>query len=52
MDTILHEKRLEIARCYVLAFTYAEIEEKASVSHGSVANIVKELNLLRLLVAR
>lgn len=43
VDAISHEKRLEIARYYLLGSTYAEIEKKTGVSHGSVANVVKEL---------
>lgn len=43
MDGIGHEKRLEVARYYILGLTYAEIEQKAGVSHGSVANVFKEL---------
>ena len=43
MDGISHEKRLEVARLYLLGYTYAEIEKKTNVSHGSISNIVKEL---------
>lgn len=43
VDAISHEKRLDIARYYLLGSTYAEIEKKTGVSHGSVANVIKEL---------
>jgi chromosome segregation ATPase len=50
VDVIPHIKRLEVARCYLLGSTYAEIEEKTSVSHGSVANIIKEFETGKLTV--
>jgi len=40
---ISHGNRLEVARLYLLGYTYKEIETKTGVSHGSIANIVKEL---------
>ena len=43
MDPILHEKKLEVGRHYLLGFTYAEIEKKTGVSHGSIVNFIKEL---------
>lgn len=43
VDSISHEKRLDIARYYLLGSTYAEIEKATGVSHGSVVNVVKEL---------
>lgn len=43
METITHEIRLEVARLYLLGYTYGEIEKKTGVSHGSIANIIKEL---------
>jgi len=36
-------KKLEVAQCYVLGCPYSDIENRAGVSHGSVVNIVKEL---------
>ncbi|MFC1875416.1 hypothetical protein ACFLY3_04655, partial [Chloroflexota bacterium] len=43
MDTISHEKRLEVGRYYLLGLTYAEIKKKTGVSHGSVVNIINAL---------
>jgi DNA repair exonuclease SbcCD ATPase subunit len=43
MKEISRGKRLEIAHYYVLGHTYGEIEEETGVSHGSIANIVQEL---------
>jgi len=43
MKEIPWGKRLEIARCYILGHTYMEIEEETGVSHGSIANIVSEI---------
>jgi len=40
---ISHKNRVEVARLYLLGYTYAEIEKKTSVSHGSISNIVNEL---------
>ncbi|MFC2010956.1 hypothetical protein ACFLUR_01525 [Chloroflexota bacterium] len=43
MADISHENRLEVARLYLLGYTYAEIEKKTVVSHGSISSIVNEL---------
>jgi len=43
VDPISHEKKLEVARLYLLGDTHAEIEEKVGISHGSISNIIKEL---------
>lgn len=43
MDPIQHEKRLEVSRLYLLGYSYSEIEKKVGVSHGSIVNIIKEL---------
>jgi len=43
VDAISHQKRLEVAMLYLRANTYTEIETKIGISHGSIANIVKEL---------
>jgi len=40
---ISHENRLEVARLYLLGYTYAEIEKKTGVSHGSISSIVNKL---------
>jgi len=43
MKEISRSKKLEVAQHYILSDSYSDIEEKTGVSHGSVANIVKEL---------
>ena len=43
MKEIPGNKKLEVAQCYILGLTYKEIEDETGVSHGSVVNIVKEL---------
>ncbi len=43
MDTISHQKKLEVAMLYLRGNTYAEIETKTGISHGSISNIIKEL---------
>lgn len=51
MKEIEGNKKLEVAQCYVLGFTYKEIEEKTGVSHGSIANIVKDIEQGKIEVA-
>ena len=43
MKEITRTKRLEVAHYYLLGFTYREIEEETGISHGSIANIVSEI---------
>jgi chromosome segregation ATPase len=43
MKEITRTKRLEVAHYYLLGYTYKEIEEGTGISHGSIANIVGEL---------
>lgn len=43
MAEVSHENRLEVARLYLLGYTYAEIVKKTGVSHGSISTIVNEL---------
>jgi len=43
MKEITRAKRLEVVHYYLLGYSYKEIEEKTGVSHGSIANIVGEL---------
>lgn len=43
MKEILRAKKLEVAQCYILGYPYSGIENQSGVSHGSVVNIVKEL---------
>jgi len=43
MREISRAKKLEIAQFYILGYPYSDIENRTGVSHGSVANIVKEL---------
>lgn len=43
MREIPRSKKMEIAQYYVLGDPYGDIERKTGVSHGSIVNIVKEL---------
>jgi len=43
MREISRAKKLEVAQYYILGYPYSDIENRTGVSHGSVANIVKEL---------
>ena len=43
MKEISRDKRLEVAQYYLLGHTYKEIEEETGVAHGSIANIVSEV---------
>ena len=43
MKEITRTKKLEVAHYYLLGFTYREIEEETGISHGSIANIVSEI---------
>ncbi len=43
MKEITRIKRLEVAHYYLLGYTYKEIEDETGISHGSIANIVSEL---------
>ena len=43
MKEITRTKRLEVAHYYLLGYTYKEIEDETGISHGSIANIVSEL---------
>lgn len=43
MKEISRAKRVEVAHYYLLGYTYEEIEVETGVSHGSIANIVQEL---------
>jgi len=43
MKEITRTKRIEVAHYYLLGFTYKEIEDETGISHGSIANIVSEL---------
>jgi len=43
MKEITRSKRLEVALLYLLGYTYSEIEEETGVSHGTIANIVREI---------
>jgi DNA repair exonuclease SbcCD ATPase subunit len=43
MKEISREKRLEVAQHYLLGYTFKEIEEWTGISHGSIANILKEM---------
>jgi len=43
MKEIIRIKRFEVAHYYLLGYTYKEIEEETGISHGSIANIISEL---------
>jgi len=43
MREISRANKLEVAEYYILGYPYSDIENRTGVSHGSVANIVKEL---------
>jgi len=43
MKEITRIKRLEVAYYYILSYTYKEIEEETGISHGSIVNIVSEI---------
>ncbi len=43
MKEIPRTKKLEVAQYYLLGYGYKDIEEKTGVSHGTVVNIVKEI---------
>lgn len=42
MNGIPRAKRLQVAQYYLLGHPYGEIVEKTGISHGSVANVVKD----------
>ena len=50
MREISRMKKLEVAQYYILGFPYSETENRTNVSHGSVVNIVKELELGKLTI--
>ena len=43
MKELSRTKRLEVAHYYLLGYTYKEIEGETGISHGSIANIVSEI---------
>jgi len=43
MKELPRTKKLEVAQYYILGHSYSDIEGEAGVSHGSVVNIIKEL---------
>lgn len=43
MKEIPRTKKLDVAQYYILGYSYDNIEDKTRVSHGSIANIVREL---------
>jgi hypothetical protein len=51
MREISRLKKYEVAEYYLLGYSYAEIEKGTGVSHGSVANIVQELESGNLTIA-
>jgi len=48
VEVIPTAKRVEVARYYVLGYPYTQIKEKTGVSHGSVVNVIKELEIKKL----
>jgi DNA repair exonuclease SbcCD ATPase subunit len=51
MREISRLKKYEVADYYLLGYSYEEIEAETGVSHGSIANIVQELESGKLTVA-
>lgn len=43
MKELTSTKRLEVAQYYLLGHTYSDIEAGTGVSHGSIVNIVREI---------
>lgn len=50
MKEITRAKKLEVAQYYILGNLYSDIENRSGVSHGSVVNIVKELECGKLTI--
>jgi hypothetical protein len=50
MKEISRAKKLEVAQYYILGHLYSDIENRSEVSHGSVVNIVKELECGKLAI--
>jgi chromosome segregation ATPase len=50
MKEISRAKKLEVAQYYILGHLYSDIENRSGVSHGSVVNIVKELECGKLTI--
>jgi len=43
VDKLSSEIKIEVARLFILNHSYAEIEKKTGVSHGSISTITKQL---------
>lgn len=52
MKEITRRKKLAVAQCFLKGYTYKETEEETGVSHGSIVNIVKELETGKLYIPR
>lgn len=50
MKEIPRKKKLEVAQHYLLGHSYNDIEDEAKVSHGSIVNIVKEMESAKLTI--
>jgi len=50
MKEISRTKKLEVAQYYILGYPYSDIENRSGVSHGSIVNIVKELECDKLTI--
>lgn len=49
MREISRMKKLEVAKYYVLGYTYSDIENETGVSRGSIVNIRQELECGKLI---
>ena len=50
MKEISRARKLEVAQYYILGYPYSDIENGTGVSHGSIVNIVKELECGKLTI--
>jgi chromosome segregation ATPase len=50
MKEIPRTKKLEVAQYYILGYPYSDIENRSGISHGSIVNIVKELEYGKLTI--
>jgi len=50
MKEIPRTKKLEVAQYHLLGRVYGEIEELTGVSHGSIANIIRDIGNGKLII--
>ena len=43
MDKLSNEKKIEVARLFILNHSYSKIEKEIGISHGSISTIIKHL---------